>query len=84
MTDRAESRFESIADRLDGIVDELEDVITKHIRDALESAKHDGRLDPEALAEEKRVARARRSVAKAAAILRRDPARDEAVGSDQD
>jgi len=65
--------FQGIADRLDSIAEELDDLITDQLRMAVSSAAESGQPDPAILAEEKKIARARRSVAKAAAILRPPP-----------
>jgi hypothetical protein len=67
---RDPDQFAAIVDRLESIGDELDDLITERLRMALSSARESGQPDPAIIAEEKKIARARRSVAKAASILR--------------
>jgi hypothetical protein len=62
--------FAAIVDKLESIGEQLDDLITDRLRSALSSARESGQPDPAILAEEKKLARARRSVAKAASILR--------------
>jgi hypothetical protein len=62
--------FAAIVDKLESIGEQLDDLITDRLRSALSSARESGKPDPAILAEEKKLARARRSVAKAASILR--------------
>jgi len=61
---------EEIADRLEAIAEELDDLVTDRLRTATSMAAAGEEPDPEVLGEERRIARARRAVAKAAAILR--------------
>jgi len=68
--------FEAIADKLQSIVEELDDLITDRLSTALSMTTKGGEPDPVVLAEEKLIARARRSVAKAASILRPPPIED--------
>ncbi len=66
--------LERLADRLDAIGEELDDLITDRLRTAVALAADGTEPDPAVLKEERQIARARRSVAKAAAILRPAPA----------
>ena len=59
------SAFEDLADRLDGIAEELADLALDRLRTALEDEGADA-----AAAEERRLTRARRRIAEAADILR--------------
>jgi len=61
---------EEIADRLESIVEELDDLVIDQLRMATSRVAAGDEVDPELLKEERRIARARRAVAKAAAILR--------------
>jgi hypothetical protein len=65
-----------IADKLRSIVEELDDLITDRLHIAVSMTTKGGEPDPVVLAEEKLIARARRSVAKAATILRPPPSED--------
>jgi len=58
-----------IAARLASISEELADLAIDRLREAAESVRAGGDLDPELAAEEKRITRARRSVEKAAVLL---------------
>jgi hypothetical protein len=72
----ADEELEMIADRLESVADQLDDLITDRIRCALREVAEGDEPDPVLLAEEKRLSRARRSIAKAVVILRppeRDP-----------
>jgi hypothetical protein len=62
--------IEDIADRLESIAEELDDLVIDQLRMATSRAAAGDDLDPEVLKEERRIARARRAVSKAAAILR--------------
>jgi hypothetical protein len=62
--------LEDIADRLEAIAEELDDLVIDQLRMASSRVAAGDDLDPEVLKEERRIARARRAVAKAAAILR--------------
>jgi hypothetical protein len=62
--------IEDIADRLESIAEELDDLVIEQLRMATSFLDAGGDVDPAVLKEERRIARARRSVAKAAAILR--------------
>jgi len=62
--------LEEIADRLETIADELDDLVIDQLRMATSRVAAGDALDPDVLKEERRIARARRAVAKAAAILR--------------
>jgi hypothetical protein len=63
--------FQGIADRLEAIVEDLDELASERIRSALGDLAEGEEPDPELMGEEKMIARARRSVAKAATILRR-------------
>jgi hypothetical protein len=65
--------LDAIADRLESIADELDDRIGELLRSAVISARERGEPDLATLAEEKRIARARRSITKAVSILRHAP-----------
>jgi hypothetical protein len=58
-----------IAERLRGIGEELADLALDRLREATDSVRAGGVLDPSVTAEEKRITRARRSVDKAASLL---------------
>jgi hypothetical protein len=58
-----------IAERLRGIGEELADLALDRLREATDSVRDGGVPDPAVTAEEKRIARARRSVDKAASLL---------------
>jgi hypothetical protein len=58
-----------IAARLSGIGEQLADLALDRLREAADSVRAGGDLDPELAAEEKRITRARRSVEKAALLL---------------
>jgi hypothetical protein len=62
--------IEDIADRLESIAEELDDLVIEQLRMATSFLDAGDDVDPVVLKEERRIARARRSVAKAAAILR--------------
>ena len=66
---------EEIAARLTALAEELADLALDRLREATVSAGDGGDPDPVALAEERRITRARRAVEKAAALLG-DPAGD--------
>jgi hypothetical protein len=68
-----DEELEALADRLEGIGEQLDDLISDRIRTALSFISDGEEPDPALLAEEKKLARARRSVAKAASILRPPP-----------
>jgi restriction endonuclease S subunit len=68
-----DEELEAIADRLEAIADLLDDLIVDRIRTALSFVSEGEEPDPALLAEEKRLARARRSVSKAVAILKPPP-----------
>lgn len=59
----------AVADRLDDVAEQLADLAMAALRDALEDPDADGRR-PEI---EKRISKARRSVERAAHLLRDDP-----------
>jgi hypothetical protein len=65
--------FERLAERLEAIAEDLDDLITDRLRTAVALAADGTEPDPEVLKEERRIARARRAVTKAAAILRPAP-----------
>ena len=67
--DEIEDDLASIADRLDDVAEQLADVAMSALRAALEDEDHDGSR-PEV---EKRISKARRSVEKAAQLLRGGP-----------
>ena len=58
-----------IAARLSAIGEQLADLALDRLREAADSVRAGGDLDPELAAEEKRITRARRSVEKAAVLL---------------
>jgi hypothetical protein len=60
------SGFDDLADRLDGIAEELADLALDRLRTALEDEGKDA-----AAAEERRLTRARRRIVEAAEILRK-------------
>jgi hypothetical protein len=60
------SGYDELADRLDGIAEELADLALDRLRSALEDDGADA-----AAAEERRLTRARRRISEAAEILRR-------------
>ena len=66
--------LDGIADRLEAILDDLDELASERIRSALANLAEGEEPDPEVMAEERMIARARRSVAKAAAVLRRTSA----------
>jgi hypothetical protein len=61
---------EELAARLDTIADELAEVALDRLRSATGGVRRGEEPDPAVLAEEKRITRARRSVEKAASVLR--------------
>jgi len=65
---------DELRSRLEAIADELAEIAHARLRDAVEGG------GPEALAEERRLTRARRSVLRAAALLGGPAAGDEASG----
>ncbi len=69
MADPIDDDLASVADRLDDIAEQLSDLAMSALRAALEDADGDGQR-PEV---EKRIAKARRSVEKAAQLLRGGP-----------
>ncbi len=62
--------LEDIADQLESIAEELDDLVIDQLRMATSRAAAGDDLDPAVLKEERRIARARRAVSKAVAILR--------------
>jgi uncharacterized protein (DUF3084 family) len=66
--------LEELRSRLEVVADELADIAHEKLREALEAGGQ------EALAEERRLGRARRSVLKAAALLGERSGEDEEVG----
>jgi len=66
-----------IAARLSGIGEQLADLALDRLREAADSVRAGGDLDPALAAEEKRITRARRSVEKAAGLLGGTAAVDE-------
>jgi hypothetical protein len=61
---------EEIAEKLEAIAEELDELVLDQLRMATSLLAAGDELDPEVLKKERRIARARRSVSKAAAILR--------------
>jgi hypothetical protein len=61
---------EELADRLSQVAEELGDLAIDRLRAASEAAGRGAQPDPGALAEERRLTRARRAVEKAVALLR--------------
>ena len=71
---------DELADRLAAIAEELGDLALDRLREASGAARRGEGPDPEVLAEERRLTRARRAVDKAVALLREGsgaPAADE-------
>jgi hypothetical protein len=66
--------LDELADRLQGIAEELGDLAFDRLREATSGARRTGSPDPDLVAEEKRLTRARRAVEKAVTVLRRAPA----------
>jgi hypothetical protein len=62
--------IEDIADRLESIAEELDDLVIDQLRMATSFLAAGEDVDPAVLKEERRIARARNAVSKAAAILR--------------
>lgn len=62
--------FVAISEELDSIAERLDELIEDRLRTALSSSRNGDAPDPEVMAEEKRLTRARRSVVKASSILR--------------
>jgi len=62
--------LEVISGRLEAIAEELDDLVTDRLRQAVRSGAEEGEPDTELIEEERRISRARRAVAKAADILR--------------
>jgi hypothetical protein len=58
-----------VADRLSAISESLADLAIDRLRQASDSVRTGGELDPDLVAEEKRITRARRAVDKAATLL---------------
>jgi hypothetical protein len=58
-----------LAERLEGIAEELAELALDRLREAASSVREGGTPDPQLTAEEKRITRARRSVEKAAVLL---------------
>ncbi|MGD0320940.1 MAG: hypothetical protein ABSC00_04930 [Acidimicrobiales bacterium] len=67
---------EELAERLSAIAEELADLAFDRLREASASASHEGGPDPALAAEERRITRARRSVEKAATLLRAPEVKD--------
>jgi hypothetical protein len=65
--------LEDVADRLEAIAEELGDFAFDRLREASSMAGRGATPDPELVAEEKRLTRARRSVQKAVLTLRSSP-----------
>ncbi|MGH9029410.1 MAG: hypothetical protein ACRDV4_07325 [Acidimicrobiales bacterium] len=63
---------EELLERLSAIAEELDDMAFERLREASSSSSTDGGPDPELVASEKRLTRARRSVEKAIATLKTD------------
>jgi hypothetical protein len=61
---------EDVADRLEGIAEELGDLALDRLREATSMARRGDPPDPAVVAEERRLTRARRSVQKAVVLLR--------------
>jgi hypothetical protein len=62
--------MEDVADRLEAIAEELDDLAFDRLREASGAAGRGAAPDPDALAEERRLTRARRAVQKAVVALR--------------
>ncbi len=58
-----------IAERLSGISEELADLALDRLRKTAEAVRSGGEPDPQVVAEEKRITRARRAVDKAVLLL---------------
>lgn len=61
--------IDELAERLGAIAEELGDLALDRLHQASEQVSQGGEPDPELLAEERRLTRARRAVEKAAALL---------------
>ena len=61
--------LEELADRLGAIAEELADAALDRLRQSADAVRTGGGPDPNLVAEEKRITRARRSVEKAAGLL---------------
>ncbi|HAM02013.1 MAG TPA: hypothetical protein DCQ30_07260 [Acidimicrobiaceae bacterium] len=66
---------EELAERLSAIAEELADMALDRLRQASEQVGERGTPDPQLLAEERRLTRARRAVEKAAGLLSPGPDR---------
>ncbi len=66
-----------LAERLEGIGEELADLAIDRLREASASVRDGGAPDPRLTAEEKRITRARRAVEKAANLLAERPLVDD-------
>ena len=62
-----------LAERLEGIAEELAELALDRLRQAASSVRDGGSPDPRLTAEEKRITRARRAVEKAAVLLSERP-----------
>ena len=67
---------EEIAERLEAIAEEIADLALDRLHAAAGDVRRGGEPDPVVIAEERRLTRARRSVQKAADVLRQGPAGD--------
>jgi len=65
--------LEDVAQRLQGIVEELDDLAFDRLREATDAVRRGGAPDPALAAEERRLTRARRAVEKAVVVLRQNP-----------
>jgi hypothetical protein len=63
-------KTQEVADRLEGISEELSELAMDILREASSSVRLGNRVGPEVVAEEKRINRARRSIEKAVVLLR--------------
>jgi hypothetical protein len=66
-----------LAERLDGIAEELAELALDRLRGAASALRDGGSPDPRLAAEEKRITRARRAVEKAAGLLAERPDTDD-------
>ncbi len=69
MTDEVAAELSELSERLSAISESLADLAIDRLRQASDSLRASGEPDPELVAEEKRITRARRAVDKAAMLL---------------
>ena len=69
MTSSVTEELAELSERLSAISDSLDDLAIDRLRQASDSVRAKGEPDPDLVAEEKRITRARRAVDKAATLL---------------